>query len=90
MLLRAQQGTPAVGTCLAPETPPLTLGETAPDAVIDRFLHRVLEALLADRTALTNLLCELVLSGSDGKPHFGVDFGAVAVRTPVLIATKSV
>jgi hypothetical protein len=84
-VLGAEQSAPAGFPCLAPEAPALTFGEAAPDPMIDRSVHRVLEALFAHGTPAAYLLGKLVLSSADGEPQVGVDLCASAEGPPVLI-----
>ena len=72
-------------TGLATPASSLSLGESTPDAVIYRRVHRVTETLLLDRASPADPLRRLVLDCPDGEEKIGIRIGAEAVSAPILI-----
>ena len=77
---------PALGPRLAPPPASFTLGQAAPDPVVDRRVHRVGQALLPNRARPADPLGLLVFDRPDREEKVGVRAAAEPIGSPILIS----
>jgi len=84
-----QEGAPVALGCTAPVAATFTLRQASPDAVVDRGVHRVGEALGSNRTPAAHRLGELVLECPRREKQIGVVLRTQRMSPPVLIGVQN-